>query len=274
VAVTFDDGYADALVAHELLARHGVPATFFVTTGPLAGSGAREFWWDRLARALLAGPLPRELPGPLAEVLTGAAAGPEIGGAAAPGGDEARLALYRAAQRGLRRLAPAARDALVDGLLAWAGVSAAPDERHRRLVPDELCQLAASELVAIGAHSVSHPVLAVLPVGEQRREVRESRAQLEALLGRPVDRFAYPFGLAGDWSDATEGLLREEGFRLACTTVGGPVTPATHPLRLPRHVVSGELDGDGLARKLRRWQRSDTAGRAIRGRTWARAPRG
>jgi peptidoglycan/xylan/chitin deacetylase (PgdA/CDA1 family) len=45
--ITFDDAYAGALLAGvEELERRGLPATFFVTPGPL---GAEGFWWDLLA---------------------------------------------------------------------------------------------------------------------------------------------------------------------------------------------------------------------------------
>src|SRR6185295_12149507 len=51
VAVTFDDGYLDALeTASPILAELGIPATFFVCTDGLDDPG--EAWWDRLERAL------------------------------------------------------------------------------------------------------------------------------------------------------------------------------------------------------------------------------
>lgn len=47
VAVTFDDGYSDALsIVKPLLERFEVPATVFVVAGNLGG----EFWWDALDR--------------------------------------------------------------------------------------------------------------------------------------------------------------------------------------------------------------------------------
>ena len=52
VAITFDDGYVIiALEARSILAAAGLPATFFITVGPL---GEREeAWWDRLEQILL-----------------------------------------------------------------------------------------------------------------------------------------------------------------------------------------------------------------------------
>ena len=59
VAVTFDDGYADnCTVALPILKKHGVPATFFITTGYLNGG---RMWNDTIietVRRLPAGPLP------------------------------------------------------------------------------------------------------------------------------------------------------------------------------------------------------------------------
>ncbi|MGL4543414.1 MAG: polysaccharide deacetylase family protein, partial [Polymorphobacter sp.] len=61
IAVTFDDGYRDNLLAGlPALAAHDVPATIFVVSST-TGAG-RDFWWDALARVFLTMPdLPAEL---------------------------------------------------------------------------------------------------------------------------------------------------------------------------------------------------------------------
>lgn len=49
IVVTFDDGYADNLhTALPLLERHGVPATFYITTGCIGRD--TEFWSDEIER--------------------------------------------------------------------------------------------------------------------------------------------------------------------------------------------------------------------------------
>ena len=53
VAITFDDGYASQLEAARVLADLGLPATFFVVAGAVAGRVAEGAYWDawpRLAR--------------------------------------------------------------------------------------------------------------------------------------------------------------------------------------------------------------------------------
>ncbi len=48
VMITFDDGYLDNYdLAFPLLARHGLPATFFICTGLLDTRGLA--WWDEIA---------------------------------------------------------------------------------------------------------------------------------------------------------------------------------------------------------------------------------
>lgn len=50
VLFTFDDGYQSVLsLARPILRRHGIPAVFFLCSGPIAGRG--PLWYDAVARA-------------------------------------------------------------------------------------------------------------------------------------------------------------------------------------------------------------------------------
>ncbi len=48
--------------------------------------------------------------------------------------------------------------------------------------------------IAIGSHAVSHPHLTTLPDGELRRELTESKREIEDRLGRQCEDLAYPYG--------------------------------------------------------------------------------
>src|SRR5690606_21435629 len=85
----------------------------------------------------------------------------------------------------------AEREAIVELLQSIAGP--APGG-VRPMTADELLVLARMPGVSIGAHSVHHLSLARQPEEVVHREMSDSRAALERVLGRAVDDFAYPYG--------------------------------------------------------------------------------
>lgn len=227
VAVTFDDGYADNLhQALPILTEAGIPATFFISTGQLGA--AAEFWSDELEGLLLdAGGFPPEF------VLND----PEFGGRWPSASREQRLRLHERLHRGLLQVGAARRESWLAQLGRWRGRGRPARAENRALSREELRQLAANALVTIGAHGVTHTPLALLSAVEQRRELTDSRRELEALLQREVGLFAYPFGGRGQFDRTTRRLCRDAGFRLAVTTLPGQVHRWSDPLRLPRQLV-------------------------------------
>lgn len=238
IVVTFDDGYADfASAALPVLERAGLPVTLFATTGQL--DDAAEFWWDVLDRYLL-----------------GAAALPPRLDVRVAGRRHVwetalveRDALHRAVHRVLGRANAAARAEALARLRGSIRGTPARTPAQRSLTAEELRRVAASSVVALGAHSVSHPFLSALDAAEQRREIVESRDRLEALTGAPVVDFSYPHG---DASRETVDLVRAAGFRSACGTACATAWAASDPWALPRVEVP-DLDGAGFARWLGDW---------------------
>jgi peptidoglycan/xylan/chitin deacetylase (PgdA/CDA1 family) len=80
-------------------------------------------------------------------------------------------------------------------------------------------------------------VLAGLPLAAQRTEIASSKQCLEALVGRPVTTFAYPYGTRADYSTDTATLVKEEGFAVACSNYPETVTRTSDVYQLPRFVV-------------------------------------
>ena len=85
-------------------------------------------------------------------------------------------------------------------------------------------------------------MLADLEPAEQRREILGGKQDLESLLGHPVQVFSYPHGQVDDFTPETVELVRDSGFLLACSAVGGLVTGDSDVYRLPRVAVP-DCDG-------------------------------
>lgn len=263
VAVTFDDGYADNLYnAKPLLEQYGVPATIFVATGYVGIN--REFWWDELGRVLLA---PGRLPEKFCLRINGRSHRWDLGAAADyekneqwldrrrrawEGKPGSRLALYHSLWGFLRPLSDVDREKLLGEILAWAGAESICRPTHHILTREEVVALARGGLIEVGAHTVSHPLLSAFPPVLQRAEIQRSKAELEELLDRRVTSFAYPYGGRSDYTAATVTLVREAGFRCACSNFTGMVGRRTDPFQLPRIHVQ-DWDGEEFARQLSSW---------------------
>lgn len=249
VVLTFDDGYADNLHrAKPLLERHGVPATAFLASGLIGG--AREFWWDELERLVFG---PARLPDRL-HIRIGATtldrsipAAHEAG--AAPDA-HARHQLYRELWQQLLPLAHDARTEALDRLAEWSGASTQPRADCRPLARDEVVELVRGDLITVGAHTVSHPLLSAHDAAAQREEIERSRYLLEHLTGRTVTDFAYPHG---DRGPETKSIVRAARFESACGAHAGAVHRHSDPYYLPRLAVRN-VPGDALGDLLDRWQ--------------------
>lgn len=221
VVVTFDDGYADVMLeAAPISAEHQVPLHLFVAVQPVV-DGTR-FWWDRLAAAVLTGDGNR--PVRLGELELELDDG------------KRRTEAYRVLHARLKSLPTDERTRQLDQVLAQVAGGDAADF-GRPLTAAELSTLGTTPGVGIGAHTLSHPMLAALSPADQRRELAESRIALTDLIGRDVDTVAYPFGKGADIDADTRRLAAEVGYIGGFTTIAEIVRPKNDPLALPRLTV-------------------------------------
>jgi len=218
LVITFDDGYADnAELALPLLLRHGLRATFFVSTGFLDGG---RMWNDSIIETLRLSALPAV---DLSEFGLGAMT------LAAP---EQRRRAIEALLPKVKYMALPARQQALDRLRQLAG--APPLPAGPMMTTAQVQQLQRSGM-EIGGHTVRHPILALLPDAEARAEIADGQAQLQARVDAPIDVFAYPNGQPGRDFDARHvDMLRQLGFRGAVTTAAGTAGVAADPFRLPR----------------------------------------
>ena len=121
------------------------------------------------------------------------------------------------------------------------------------LRPDELRELAADPLAAIGSHTVSHPRLSGLSPEEQRREIAGGHRMLEELIGRRLTVFSYPFGNYRDFNADSVAVCRECGFFRAAANYPGQYHPGSDPLAVPRHLVR-DWDADEFQSRMFRFK--------------------
>ncbi|MBI3350398.1 MAG: polysaccharide deacetylase family protein [Burkholderiales bacterium] len=223
-ALSFDDGYADNHdVALPLLQRHGLPCSFFVATGFLDGG---RMWNDSVIESVRSTPLATlDLRG-LKD-----ANGQDLG-QHAMGEPSARRAVLGHLIERVKYLEPVPRLACVQAIA----------ERAEASLPDGLMMSSAQVVglraagMQIGAHTVSHPILATLSPAAAADEIARSRAALEALLGERVGLFAYPNGKPGvDYQpDVHPGLVKELGFDAAVSTQWGAAAAGADIFQIPR----------------------------------------
>jgi len=100
----------------------------------------------------------------------------------------------------------------------------------------------------IGAHTWDHRAVPGYGEDDWRVQITEPKAELEAIVGHPVDAFAYPFG---EWDAAAPGHLRAAGFRIAFQ-LSGELDPAAPMLTVRRVLVGPDVSGRGLLRMIAR----------------------
>lgn len=134
---------------------------------------------------------------------------------------------------------------------------AARGEHHPFLDWDELCDVA-DRGFTVGSHGKTHTGFDALSPAAARAELAESKAVLEAGLGRPVPLFAYPYGDPERMPEPARAQVAEVGYR-ACFGYGGLVGPDTSPFRIGRICVNdwyrspAEFGGRLVVLRLREW---------------------
>lgn len=239
-AVTFDDGWRTThTLAAPILKELGIPASVFVATG-LCGTATRGLWTQRLRAALAAAPHDRF----------------RLFGLELPADTPPRRAQAIHALTGILKRTPAAEreERLREIFRAYGnGPDLGPEMDFMSW--EEVATLAKLG-VELGAHTVDHEILSSLPLAEATAQIRDSRARLEEVTGRPCRLFAYPNGGAKDFTEEHARVLAESGFHAALTQIPGRNSPWTDPFHLRRinvgldhtlHAFLAELDG------LRRW---------------------
>jgi peptidoglycan/xylan/chitin deacetylase (PgdA/CDA1 family) len=217
LCITFDDGYADNFtVAAPILRRLGLPATFFVTTGYLDGGCMFN---DVVIEAVRhAGSVELDLD--------------DLGLGRHPlGSYEQRIrAVHRVLVR-LKYFEVECRARVAREISRRAGGRVRTD----LMMTSEQVRALRAAGMEIGAHTMSHPILADIPLAQARHEMAASRARLEQITGAPVRLFAYPNGIPRrDYYGEHAALARDLGFDAAVSAAWGAARAGDDLYQIPR----------------------------------------
>jgi peptidoglycan/xylan/chitin deacetylase (PgdA/CDA1 family) len=216
VCVTFDDGYADnAQCAMPILKKYDIPATVFVSTAFINGG---RMWNDSLLEAL------RICDGDSLDLR-------DLDLDCFPLDTFAqRLAAAQSIIHSIKHFAPDVRAGLVEKIESRVG-----ELPNDLMLTDAQIQSLVRNRIAIGAHTVNHPILASVADEVAHAEIRNSKMYLEVLTQMDVDAFAYPNGRpALDYGNQHRNMVEEFGFRAAVSTHWGVATDQSDRFQLPR----------------------------------------
>jgi peptidoglycan/xylan/chitin deacetylase (PgdA/CDA1 family) len=219
VALTFDDGLRNTLTtAYPILRALGLPATFFVCPGLIE---KRCWLWNHDVRARLES-ITTSKRKKLAEKLK------------APSEETEGIVEW---MKGLilgERL-------LAEELIGNATPEFQPTKEQSRkydLMGWDDLTLLDPELICLGAHTMTHPILTSLSDSDLSDEIIESQRGLENRIERRVDYFCYPNGAY----DSRAFQLVEPHYKAAVTTESGGVRVEACRHRLPRITVAHKVE--------------------------------
>ena len=215
VSITFDDGYRDnATVALPILRELGLPATFFISSGYLNGG---VMWNDAVIEWV------RNLPDGDIDLTTHGVGIRSLNDA------HARATLATDLLKSLKYLEYSRRISTVEKLTAGCAVPSG-----LMMQPEEVRLLSRSGM-EIGGHTRTHPILARLPDEDARGEIEGGKADLEAIIGKPISMFAYPNGKPGtDYLDKHVEMVKKAGFTTAVSTCAKVAGRSSDRWQLPR----------------------------------------
>jgi peptidoglycan/xylan/chitin deacetylase (PgdA/CDA1 family) len=223
LAITIDDGYVDFMdLAYPLLQKYEAPATLYVVAA--FAEGDEWLWMDKLQYITSAAKLGRY---PMR--FCGSDRTLRICSDV-----ERRAAWECLADRGLK-MSVADRTELIHDVARSLSVELprSPPPEFRSVTWTDLRSID-HDLIEVGCHSMTHPILSRCKPEEQKVEIVEAKALVEWRLGRTIQSYCYPNGQAQDFDENCLRLVASAGFSSAVVAYEGLVNKRTLPFEIPR----------------------------------------
>lgn len=206
IAFTIDDGYLDNYTeALPVFERQQVPFTIFVATDFIDQKAI--LWWDILEDLILKND------------------------SIHIGGKEFRCRTFQEKWdvfRILRKIILCfdpmkLKEALVE-LFSYYNIDWYEPIKRQAMTWEQVKAISQHPLCTIGGHTVSHTVLNQLNEKEFHQEVSLGIEKLQAVIGKPIHHFAYPYGSPNEIGEREYQLISEFGFKTVFSSYGGCIT--------------------------------------------------
>ncbi|NJM25757.1 MAG: polysaccharide deacetylase family protein [Bacteroidia bacterium] len=216
VAFTLDDGYTDNLeYAYPIFRKHNIPFCIYITNS--FPNRTTNLWWFALENLIVQNNT-LNLPG-------------------------AGRVANRSQKEKDRNFLRARRDILSnhfrDPLRFLEKLGRLEFDLNARtselcLTWQQVAELSRDPRVTIGCHTVNHFPLSRLSQDEARKEITDSKSELETRIGKPVNHFAFPFGSHREAGQREYNLAHNCGFQTIATSLNGHVHRGDHLNQLNR----------------------------------------
>jgi peptidoglycan/xylan/chitin deacetylase (PgdA/CDA1 family) len=238
VVLTFDDGYADNLIAAQILHEYGATATFYLTADCLAGG--KPFWPSEVRQVV-----PRlTVPNLVLSIANRRCDWPLTSA------DE-REAAIQGVTRLFKSVTIPQREELRIQLRAIAGLEQPlPSPMLTWEQIREMQRLGMS----MGAHTLTHPNLPSAGLADATAEIVGAKRRLEHELGTRVTQFSYPNGGAETYyNEDLQDAVAAAGYLGAATSRNGFAGQGSDPYALERIQVAERVEDLAFALEVERF---------------------
>lgn len=228
VVVTFDDGFENNYtVALPILKKYGIPATFFLSVGFI---GKRDlFWVDQLEHAVNMAKMPS-----VTVAIKSKKTAFDIRN------NSKKIKFVNLIKKYFKSLSEDTRKKKLNEILKLLKADLGSAERvinYRKLTWDQVRKMSGSDLVSLGAHSMTHAKLSEITNRRLKDEIIGSKYILESRIGKKVDLFSYPEGQSADYSEEVIRVLKKSGYICSPSAICGYNSPSEDLFHLKRVFV-------------------------------------
>jgi len=201
--ITFDDGYKDNYIyAYPILKKYQVPATIFLISGYI---GKDElFWWDKVGYII-------------SNSQKSSINIPNFGDFSLIDSQK-KLHCISFLLRRFKNISNQLKNEYIINLQKICDVTIPSGLAEKIILSwDEIREMSDNG-ISFGAHTLNHPNLANIDLNEVEKEIVDSKKMIEERLKTDITLFAYPYGTKSDYNNEIIELIKNAGFKCACSS--------------------------------------------------------